>query len=220
MSMPVILHHAPQSRSFRVLWFLHEAGIPHEVRALSFVDKSLRDPAFLKISPAGRVPAVEVDGRTMAESGAIIQYLAETRAPALGRPPGDPERAPYLEWMHHGETIAQHMAVLTFQHVVLRPETRSASYMRLETGRLKRVLAGVAGRLGPHDWLLASGFSAADVMLGATLEIARRFVRLEEMPALAEYRARLAARPAFAAARAVDGPAELYRQDFYEMPDG
>lgn len=218
--MSVILHHAAQSRSFRVLWFLHEAGIPHELRRLSFLDKSLRDPAFLKVSPAGRVPAVEVDGRTMAESGAILQYLAETRAPALGRPPGDPERAPYLEWMHHGETIAQHMAVLTFQHVVLRPETRSAAYMRLETLRLRRVLEGVAGRLGPHDWLLPGGFSAADVMVGATVEIARRFVRLADLPPLAAWHGRLTARPAFAAARDADGPGELYRQDFYEVPDG
>ena len=220
MNAPVILYHAPQSRSFRILWFLHEAGIAHEVRYRSFGGKALRDPAFLAISPAGRVPAVEIDGVAMVESGAILEYLAETRAAGLGRAPGDSERAAYLEWLHHGETMAQHMQVLTFQHVVLRPEARSPALTRLETLRLQRVLEGVAGRLGARDWLLSGGFSAADVMVGASLEIARRFVRLEAMPALAAYHARLTARPAFAAAQAVDGTSELYLQEFYEVPDG
>jgi len=219
MSDPVILHHVSQSRSFRVLWFLHEAGIQHEVRYHSFGGKALRDPAFLAMSPAGRVPAVEVDGRRMAESGAILEYLAETRAPGLGRAPGDEERAAYLEWLHHGETVAQHMQVLTFQHIVLRPEARNAAFTRIETLRLRRVLEGIAGRLGPQDWLLKGGFSAADVMVGASVEIARRMVRLEEIPALAAYHARLAARPAFVTAMAADGTDGLYRQEFYEMPD-
>jgi len=219
MSAPVVLHHAPQSRSFRILWFLHEAGIAHEVRYHSFAGKALREAAFLSISPAGRVPAVEVDGLSMAESGAILEYLAETRASELGRAPGHTERAAWLEWLHHGETIAQHLQALTFQHVVLRPEARSPALARLEALRLVRVLEGVAGRLGAHDWLLPGGFSAADVMIGASLEIARRFVRLETLPALAEYYSRATARPAFGAARLADGPGELYRRDFYEVAD-
>ncbi|WP_245243066.1 glutathione S-transferase family protein [Pararhodobacter sp. SW119] len=220
MSAPVILYHAPQSRSFRILWFLHEAGIAHEVRYRSFGGKALRDPGFLAISPAGRVPAVELDGTTLVESGAILEYLAETRAPELARAPGHPERAAYLEALHHGETIAQHLAVLTFQHIVLRPAARSPALARLEALRLQRVLEGVAGRLGTRDWLLAGGFTAADVMIGASLEIARRFVRLDGIPALADYHARLVARPGFVAAQAADGAAELYLQDFYEVPDG
>jgi len=213
----VTLHHAAQSRSFRVLWMLHESGVAHRLQRHSFAGRALRDPAFLAISPAGRVPALEIDGQVLFESGAILEYLAETRAPELGRPPGDPERGAWLEWLHYGETIAQHLAQLTFQHIVLAPADRSLTVMKLETLRLSRVLAGLSARMAGREHLL-SGFTAADVMLGASLLIARRFVPLD--PVLSDWLDRLTARPAFAAAQADDGPAELYLRDFYPLPDG
>ncbi len=217
----IVLHHAAQSRSFRVLWFLHEAGIPHRLERHSFGGKALRAPEFLKLSPAGRVPALEVDGRVLLESGAILEYLCETRAPALGRAPGQAERADFLEWLHYGETIAQHLAQLTFQHIVLRPEQRSLTVMKLETLRLSRVLDGLAQVMDDgRDWLLPGGFSAVDCMAGGSLLIARRFVPLDAWPALDAWHARLLARPALRAAQAEDGPAELYRQEFYPMPEG
>lgn len=211
----IVLHHVAQSRSFRALWMLHEAGAAHRVERHSFAGRALRDPAFLVLSPAGRVPALEIDGQVLFESGAILEYLAETRAPALTRPPGHAERGACLEWLHYGETIAQHLAQLTFQHVVLRPDQRSLVVMKLETLRLERVLSGLSVRLAGCEHLL-DGFSAADVMVGASLLIARRFVPLD--PVLAAYLARLIARPGCAAALADDGQAELYLQDFYPVP--
>ncbi|MCB1041242.1 MAG: glutathione S-transferase family protein [Rhodobacter sp.] len=210
----IVLHHAPQSRSFRILWFLHEAGLPHQVRYHLFSDKGLRSPEFLAISPAGRVPVVEVDGSTLFESGAILEYLAETRAPALTRAPGDPERGKFLEWLHYGETIAQHLAQLTFHHIVLAPADRSPVVQKLETLRLHRALAGLDAAL-TGDWLLPGGFSAADIMTGGSTELAARFVRFDAFPRLAAWRARIHARAGFQAARAADGPAELWQEDFY-----
>jgi len=211
------LHHVPQARSFRVLWFLHEAGLPHEVVLHSFFDRSLRAPDYLALSPAGRVPAVEIGGMRMAESGAILEYLAETRAPQLGRAPGHPERAAYLEALHYAETIGQHLANLTQHHVVLRePSMRSPTVMRLEATRLARALAPL-GRVG--EWQLPSGFSAADIALGYGVHLARLFVRLDEIPGLAEYHARATARPGFRAATEADGPAEIYRRGFYAPPE-
>lgn len=214
------LYHVPQSRSFRVLWFLIEAGLPHEVIRMSFFDRSMRDPAYLAISPAGRVPAVAVDGRTLFESGAILEYLAETRVPHLGRAPGHPERAAYLEWLHYGETIGQHLAQLTQQHVVLREDwMRSPTVMRLEAMRLSRALAGVAAQAGARGSLLEGGFSAADVAVGYGVHLARRFLRPDQMGGAAAYHAALLARPGFQAALAADGEAEVYQRDFYEAPD-
>ena len=210
----IVLHHAPQSRSFRVLWFLHEAGIDHDLRYHLFSGKGLRSPEFLAISPAGRVPAIEVDGETLFESGAILEYLAETRAPALTRPPGHPERGKFLEWLHYGETIAQHLAQLTFHHIVLAPADRSPVVQKLEALRLSRALAGLEAAL-TGDWLLAGGFSAADIMTGSSVELAARFVRFNSFPRLTAWRARIHARPGFQAARAADGPAELWQEDFY-----
>lgn len=216
----ITLWHVPQARSFRVLWFLHEAGLPYRLQRMDLAGKALRDPAFLAVSPAGRVPAAEIDGRTFFESGAILEWLCETRAPALGRAPGHPERAPFLEWLHYGETIGQHLANLTQQHIVLREDwMRSPTVMKLEAMRLSRVLQGLERAVARHDWLLPGGFSAADVQVGYGVQLARRFVRLGTMPAIAAYADRLAARPAFRAAAAAEGPGTIYTRDFYEAPD-
>lgn len=209
----ITLHHAPQSRSFRILWFLHEAGLAHEVRYHAFGGRGLRDPAFLAISPAGRVPVVEVDGITLFESGAILEYLAETRAPDLARAPGYPERGKFLEWLHYGETLAQHLAQLTFHHIALRPEDRSPVVQKLEALRLRRALEGLDRALA-GDYLL-DGFTCADIMTGASADLARRFVPFDGLDRLTDWHARLTQRAGFLAAQAADGPAELYLKDFY-----
>lgn len=211
----ITLHHAAQSRSFRILWFLHEAGLEHRIARQSFGGKALRTHDFLAISPAGRVPVVEVDDTTLFESGAILEYLCETRAPDLGRAPGHPERGRFLEWLHFGETVAQHLAQLTFHRVVLRPEDRSAVVQKLESLRLRRVLEGVEAGLGERDWLLRGGFTASDIMVGSSVDLARRFVRFDGLERLQTWHARLVARPGFQAAQAADGAPELYLKDWY-----
>lgn len=215
----ITLWHVPQSRSFRVLWFLHEAGLAHRVERVDFFDKSMRGPGFLALSPAGRVPAALIDGQPMVESGAILDYLAETRAPHLGRPPGHPERRAYLEWLHYAETLGQHLANLTQQHLVLREDwMRSPTVMRLEAMRLGKALAVVGRAVAGRDWLLPGGFSAADIAVGYAALLAPRFVR-DPDPALLAWCDRLRARPAHAAALAAEGPAVLYTRDFHEVPD-
>lgn len=212
----IILHHAPQSRSFRILWALHETGLRHEVRYRSFSGRALRDPGFLAISPAGRVPVVEIDGLTLFESGAILEYLAETRVPGFGRAPGAADRGRFLEWLHYGETIAQHLAQLTFHHIVLKPDDRSPVVQKLESLRLRRTLEGIEAQLAHGgDWLLPGAFSAADVMCGSSVDLARRFVRLDGLERVRDWHARLTARPGYARALAADGPAELYLREYY-----
>ena len=216
------LHHVAQARSFRTLWLLHEMGLPFEVVRRSFFDKSLRAPDYLALSPAGRVPALEIDGRVLFESGAIAEYLCETRAQTgLGRAPGDPERADFLQWLPFAETIGQSLAILTQQHIVLREDAmRSPTVMRLEAKRLEMTLRVVDRAVAGRDWLLAGGFSAADVQVGYGAWIAQRFVPGDLLAGLAAWRDLFAARPAFRRALADDGEAEIYTRDFYEAPDG
>ena len=211
------LHHVAQARSFRVLWLLEELGLGYDLMSHSFFDKSLRDPAYLAISPAGRVPALEIDGRAMFESGAILQYLVETRG-AFG--PGRGERADWLEWLHFAETIAAHVANLTQQHIVLREDAmRSPTVMRLEAKRLEKTLEVVErGLAGDH--LLVSGFSAVDVAVSYGALIGRRFVALDGLPRVAAWLDRLALRPGFARAAAKDGAPQIYLRDFYPAPAG
>lgn len=210
------LHHVPQSRSFRTLWLLHEIGAEFTLVSHRF-DKSLRDPAFLAISPAGRVPALDIDGRTMFESGAIAEYLAETRAPHLSRPIGHAERAEYLEWLHFGETIGQHLANLTQHHLMLREDhMRSPTVMRLEAKRLAICLEAVAAQAG-QGYVLAGGFSAADVQCGYGLIVGQRFTQLSDTARA--YLTRLEQRPCLQQALAQDGAPMIYHKPFYPAPD-
>ncbi len=213
----ITLHHVAQSRSFRVLWFCHEAGLPCQVIHHSFFDKSLRSPDFLALSPAGRVPAVQVDGQVMFESGAILDYLAETHAPQFHRAPGTADRIAYLEWLHFAETIAVSLAILTQHHIVLREDhMRSPTVMRLEAKRLEKSL--LAAARARRDEGVCGAFSAADVALGYGLVIGQKFLRYTD-PALTEWLAALTARPAFQVAMAQDGVPQIYTRDFYEAPD-
>jgi glutathione S-transferase len=220
MSAGIDLWHVPQSRSFRVLWFLHEAGLAHRLHLMGFDGTSLRSPEHLARSPAGRVPAIAIDGDTMAESGAILEYLAETRAPGLARGPDHPERRAYLEGLHYGETIGQHLANLTQHHIILRePQMRSQTVMRLEAARLVKTLSGALARMAGRDWLLPSGFCAADIAVGYGAWQAKYFLAPDEVPGLSEWQARIAARPGFQAALAADGPALIYSAPFYPRPE-
>ena len=80
------LHHCAQARSFRTLWLLHEMGLDFEVEHHSFFTGELRSGEYLSISPAGRVPALEIDGRVIFESGAIT----EVQVAPQGTPGGNP----------------------------------------------------------------------------------------------------------------------------------
>ena len=209
----LVLHHVPQSRSERVLWLLHELGLDVDLRTWPF-DRSLRGAEYLALNPAGRVPALEIDGRSVWESGAIVELLCE-RTGRLGRVADDPERADWLIWVHFAETISQHAAALTQQHLMLRdPATRSPVVMKLEAARAGKCFDAVEARLA-GDWLLRD-FSAADIAVAQAASMARRFHRVGDRPRMAAWMARCEARPAWIAAR--DGAA-LYDRDFYEAPD-
>ena len=219
MTEPLILWHVPQSRSMRVLWLLHEIGCGFRVETLDFLDGSMRKPPYASISPVGRVPALQDGAITLHESGAITEWLCETRAPCLGRAPGSADRADWLDLLHFGETLGQHLANLSQHHILLREAwQRSPTVMKLEAARLSRALRWVEQRLAGRDWLLGD-FSAVDCQVGWSVWAAARFVSFDDRPALAAYRDRCAARPAFQ--RALPGPddALIYTRDFYEAPD-
>jgi len=219
----IILHHAAQTRSMRVLWLLNELGVAFETRLHPF-DKSLRQPQYLALSPVGRVPALEIEGRPMFESGAMVEYLCEKFPDAgLGRLPGTAERQDWLVWVHFAETISQHVAILTQQHIMLREDAmRSPTVMRLEAARLGKCYGAIEAQLtgaGPqHDYLLDGGFSACDICVGQALYMAQHFARLDGFPATRQWYASLIARPAFQAALPQPGESLLYAREFYEAP--
>ncbi|MXQ07783.1 glutathione S-transferase [Alphaproteobacteria bacterium GH1-50] len=221
----IVLHHAHQTRSMRVLWLLYELGVEFELRVRPF-DRTLRNEEFLSLSPAGRVPALEIGGEVLFESTAILQVLT-TRFPeaGLGRMPGDPDWPDWLVWLNFAETLSQHVAALTQQHVALYEDhMRSPVVMRLEAARARKCFEAIEARLSTpvenRDTLLTAGFSAADVAVGQAVYMALHFVRADEFPALSAWYDSLSARPAFR--KSLPGPADerLYARAFYEPWDG
>lgn len=208
------LHHCPGTRSMRSLWLLYELAVDFDLEEYPF-DKTLRQEPYARLNPAGRVPTLEIDGHVIRESGAIAQVLCERFDPrGLGRPVGHKERGAWLDWIHFAETVSVHCANLTQQHVALREDAqRSPIIMKLEAARLGRVLSVVDQALS-GDYLLAGGFSAADIGVGQACWMAKHFVRLEDFPQLLGWYDRLSAREAFQAALPVGGG--LYSKDFYE----
>lgn len=214
------LHHVPLARSFRVLWLLEELKLDHEIRSYSIRDGSMRAPEFLALSPAGRVPVLEHEGEVWFESAAIVQLLCERHPQAGLMPlPGHPDRARWLEMLSFSETVGCLLENLNLNQVFLRPPARpSAVVVKLLNARLRAALGAMEARL-EGDYLLPSGFSAADIMLGYGFELARYYVDLDQYPRLMAYWARLRARPAYIRAKARDGEQDIYAQGFYPVPE-
>ena len=211
------LHHCHQSRSMRVLWLLNELGVAFETRVYPF-DAALRQPKFLELSPAGRVPALEIDGDVMFESGAIIEYLSE-RFPEAGleRGAGDPARRAWLSWIHFAETLSHHIATLNQQHEVLfEDHMRSPVLMKIEAKRAEKCFAALEARLSDSAYLADDVFSAADVAVGQAVYMALFFVRSDGFPALQRWYAAISARPAFQASLPGAGDVPLFSKAFYE----
>jgi glutathione S-transferase len=159
----------------------------------------------------------------MFESGAITEYLCERFSPdGLGRSPGTPDRMNWLVWLHFSETLSQHTAALTQQHVALREDhMRSPIVMKLEAARVAKCYSAIEGRLSEEgatrDHLLDSGFSAADISVGQAVYMSRYFVTLDAHPNVAAWYARITARDSFA--KALPQGDGIYTRDFYPAWD-
>ena len=216
------LHHCHQTRSMRTLWLLEELGVDYELAVYPF-DATLRGDAYRAINPLGRVPALELDGEVLTETGAIAEVLTE-RFPerGLGRLQGDLDRPEYLQWLHFAETVTSHVAALTQQHILLREDwMRSPTIMKLEAMRLAVCYRAIEARLSTpvenRDYLLTSGFSAADVGVAQAVWAGRHFARTDDFPEVTAWLERCTERPGFvAAATPVGGAQPLYAREFYE----
>jgi glutathione S-transferase len=200
----------------RSLWLLYELGIPFDLQIYPF-DQSLKSDAYLALNPTGRVPTLELDGHVICESGAIAEVLCEYAPEAgLGRPIGHDQRYAWLNWIHFAETISQHCAALTQQHVALfEDHMRSPIVMNLEARRLAKTLGTVEDGLTASGYLLEDGFSAADVGVGQAVYMAAHFVKLDAFPRLSNWFETLQERPAFQKALPTEGESQLYSKAFY-----
>ncbi|HJS39455.1 MAG TPA: glutathione S-transferase [Burkholderiales bacterium] len=208
----IVVHHLNNSRSQRVLWLLEELAVPYEVKRYQRDAKTMLAPPELRaVHPLGKSPVIEDDGQVLAESGAIIEYLAERYGEGRFVPAaGTPERLRYRYWMHFAEGTAQPplLLKLLFDRVekgpmpfFVRPVARAIA-QRAKAGyvqpNIERNLDFMESELQGRDWFAGAGFSAADIQMSFPLEAARARGGLDEKrPRLMDFLERIHARPAY-----------------------
>lgn len=195
------LYHAPMTRSARVRWLLEELELPYTLERFDFTPPS--EGFYAQKTPMGKFPVIEDEGEVICESGAILEYIQERYgagrlAPAIG----EPMRGRYLQWIHFAEgTVYPPIGTLIFHTFYRRDAEQLPSVMADARDRAGSALDFLERHMGA-PWVLGETFSAADVMLGYTLVVARFVGVLEGHSELVAYLARLEERPAFQRAAA------------------
>lgn len=203
--MTLKIYHAPFARSVRVRWLCLEAGIDHEVVTIPNKPEYLQSDAYLSMNPSGKIPAIDDDGLILFESVAIMEYLlAKHGGGDLAPAPGDTLYGPYLQWLHYGEAGMMMYVTLALAHRKLLPEKlrveKMAQWGQAEAEKCYKVLEGP---LKANDYLLPSGFSAADISVVYMLLLAKFAGAFDNAPdAVKAYFKRCTERDAWKAATA------------------
>ncbi len=223
----IIVHHLNNSRSQRVLWLLEELGVAYEVRRYERDAKTMLAPAELRqVHPLGKSPVIVDGDNTLAESGAILEYLASRYDAARGLVPAPdtPARLRYTYWMHYAEGSAMPPLLLSLIFSRL-PKGPMPFFMRpVVAGIADKVKRGfvapqlqlhrdyIEAELGKHEWFAGDAFTAADIQMSFPLEaFAARGGLDAKYPRITAFLARIHARPAYQRALAQGGPFELMR---------
>jgi glutathione S-transferase len=220
----ITVHHLNNSRSQRVLWLLEELGLSYEIKRYERDAKTMLAPASLReVHPLGKSPVVTDGGLTLAESGAIIEYLVERHGGGqLAPAPGTPARLRYTYWLHYAEGSA--MSPLLLKLIFDRIESGPMPFFvkpfaRAIAGRAKgsfivpqitRHLDYMESELAKFRWFAGDEFSAADIQMSFPLEVAVKRAGLgPSRPRLMDFLGRIHARPAYQRALERGGKYEL-----------
>lgn len=208
----MIVHHLNNSRSQRVLWLLEELGVPYEIRRYQRDPKTMLAPDALRaVHPLGKSPVITDDALTLAESGAIAEYLVDRYGEGrLAPAPRTPERLRYVYWLHYAEGSAMPPLLLKlvfdrieqapmpfFAKPIARAIARRAKGSFIEP-QITRHLDYIEDELGKHRWFAGNEFSAADIQMSFPVEAAAARVGVgSSRPKLAAFLDRIHARPAY-----------------------
>jgi glutathione S-transferase len=199
-----------RSRTARVLWMAKELGLEFEHIPLVMGDAAMKHPDFLKINPAGRVPAIDDDGFALSESLAINLYLARKygdRAKPSLAPASLEEEAKIWQWSSWAMTdLEGPLHAIHLNRGLYPPEKRDARIAESAEAQVQRPLAMLNGVLADRAYLLGSRFSVADLNVACVLSTSRvAFIDMQAFPKVADWGRSCRERPALIAARAMAG---------------
>jgi len=218
----LVVHHLNNSRSQRVLWLLEELGVPYEVKRYQRQPNMLAPKELRAIHPLGKSPVITDNGNTVAESGAIIEYVLKTYGQGRLIPADDtPERLRYTYWLHYAEGSAMTPLLLKLIFGLLPKRApflirsivnavATKALVTLVTPQLRQHMAFWEGELGKSEWFAGDDFTAADIQMSFPLEAASARGGLEQgHPKAMAWLAKIHARPAYQRALEVGGPYEI-----------
>jgi len=211
----ITVHHLNNSRSQRILWLLEELGLDYEVKRYQRNPQTMLAPPELRaVHPLGKSPVITEKSAsgdlTLAESGAIVEYLADRHgAGRLAPAPDSPQRVRYLYWLHFAEGTAQPPSLLKLlfdriksrSPLLVRPIARAIADRALAAyvlPNIERNLDFMESELGKNDWFAGAQFSAADIQMSFPVEAYRARGGLDEKrPRLMKFLEKIHSRPAY-----------------------
>ena len=221
------VHHLETSRAQRILWLLEELGVPYELKVYKRNPATRLAPAELKaIHPLGKSPVITDSGETIAESGAIIEYLVEKYGVRgqgdlahLQPPVGTPEHRQCRYWMHYAEGSLMNWLVMKLVFVTIpkqpmpffvRPVARALSakvQAQLIDPNLQAATAFMEDHLARDKWFAGKELTMADFQMSFAVEaLLSRAAGNAECPNLRRYLEAIRARPAYQRAEQKGGP--------------
>lgn len=222
----ITVHHLETSRSQRVLWLLEELGVQYEIKLYKRDPRTrLAPPELKKVHPLGKSPVITEGGTVVAESGAILEYLAERHAAQaqgdvaqLVAAPGTPEHAQLRFWMHYAEGSLMNWLVMKLVFLTIptqpmpffvRPIARELCkrvQKQLIDPNLADATAFIESHLATHTWFAGEHLTLADFQMSFAVEALLSRADATRCPKLQAYRERMVARPAYQRAMAKGGP--------------
>jgi glutathione S-transferase len=218
----ITVHHLNNSRSQRVLWLLEELGLPYEIKHYQRDAKtSLAPPELRQVHPLGKSPVITDDGLTVAESGAILEYLVEKYGGGRLKPSGEQELLHYRYFMHFAEGSAMPPLVMKLVFNKIKRAPMPFFVKPIAKGIADKVLSSfvqpnidaqlkfVEGELNARPWFAGAEFSAADVQMSFAAEAWAARNGMSAYPKLQAFLDRIHARPAYKKALERGGPYDL-----------
>jgi len=220
----IVVHHLNNSRSQRVLWLLEELGVPYEVRRYQRdAQTMLAPPELLAVHPLGKSPIITDDGvtdgdKTLAETGAIVEYLVDTYGQGRLVPAaGTPERLRWTYWLHYAEGSAMTPLLLKLVFTALPARAPGllkglvkAVAAKAQSGfvdpQLKSHIDYWEAELAKDAWFAGPDFTAADIMMSFPLEAGAARAGAASRPHVKAFLDRIHARPAYRQALERGGP--------------
>ena len=195
--MELILYYSPGTRAERVRWILDELDLDYQIKTIDLFEGEGQRPDYLAIHPLGQLPALKINSEVMIESGAIVQWLAESVPGSELAPATDqPARRAFEQWMYFAVASLEASAWEMMLHGKILPDTQAVkAIVPFAEQRYAKALSVLEQALRDQDYLVDDRFSAADIMTAYILAWFPE--QLVPYPSLQKYLARLQQRPAY-----------------------